>query len=438
MDVVISEQSVLSKQVDVTVPGESVKKEVNRRLGEIAQTAKIKGFRPGKVPVTEIRRRYGANARMESVEKLIRSAIGTIAAREDLKGTIHFSRPELIEAERADEGFVFRVFAERMPEVEPVAYEGVTVAQPKAEVSDAEITTYLTGLQAEHTEFVPVEDRTTIDADDVLVVSYRTLGNGPEKGLNAKDQQVDLADSNLFAGVREGLAGKSLGDSVQVQVTLPPGFPIPALQNQLVTLEITASGIKRKDVPALDDSLAASTGEATTLDELKAKFVEKTLAERNKRARGEARDRLLAEVVKANEVTLPEHYLDYLCENEVAQRLQNLRRQGVDINQFAGQFDALKGSVRPSVERAIRDSLILQSIAKKESITVSDDDIEAHLAKLAEEQGQPLPKIKARYNTAEARSSLRMQVLFDRVLDFIETRATFVEGEPAAETETSG
>ena len=255
MDVQVEAQSPVSRTVAVTLPADAVGAATNKRLREIGKTAKIQGFRPGKVPFPQLKRRYGKSARLDAIDGLVNSSIGELLERDDLRDTIHLSRPEVTDGFEGGP-VTFTFVSETMPRVEPVDYTGIEVEQVRSEVEEAAVEVRLKALRDEHTEVVPVEDRTVVQATDIVTVTYRGKGSEAASEIHAQDQQIDLGDPDLLAGFASG-QGAEKGSTVEV-VTAPEEFPVEALQGS-VLLDVKVEEIEKR-VPELDDELAKETG----------------------------------------------------------------------------------------------------------------------------------------------------------------------------------
>ena len=432
MDIRIDAQSPIASQVEVTLDEQEVAAGVERRLKQIGKTAKVQGFRPGKIPPKMLRQKYGRAARFEAVDRLVNDAMPKALDHEDLAGVIHVTQPELVAG--VDDGpLVFRFVAERLPDVEPKGYEGVAVELKRVVIDDARIDERLTALQDTHTEILPVEDRDTVEATDIVIASYHGRGSADAEQIHAHDQQIDLADENLLDGFASGLVGAKKGEEATISLEIPEQFGLESLRGTTIEVGVTVSEIKAKRVPEIDDDLAKESGEADSLDALKTKIRTELEAEAKKREENAAKRRLLTAIVAANDTELPPEYVRTQAEQEAIGRMRELMGQGIDPKQMGLDPRQLAAGLEGDVKNAILESLLLREIAKKESVEVDDDAIEAWMSEQAEESGQPLPRIKAQFQAGEQRERLRIRLLFDRVLDFVWSKATITEVDALAE-----
>ncbi len=423
MEVKVSEQSPVAKQVNVEVEASRVDAAIRKRLNDIGKRVRVPGFRKGKVPARELERRYGKAARYEAIDDVVRAAMDEVLGDEQFNGSVHIGRPELVDGLEGPGGITFSFIAERLPEMAPTNYVGVQVEQLKTSVTDAELEDELEKLQQEYTTDVPVEDRTTIEKDDVVVCSYKGVGDGPAAEIFAEDQTIWLADENLLDGFADNIAGHERGETVDVSVSLPEDFQLEELAGQTITLSVTVSEIKARRVPAIDDDLAAETGEADTLEGLKAKITARIEGERSEREVTAARNRMVETIRAANPIELPPGFVDEQCVDEVRQRLRSMQQQGLDPASLNLDIERLKAAVRPQVEMGIHASVVLRAIADKEALEVTEEQIEARIAEIAEKAGVPLAKAKAQFAGDQARASLRAQMMHETVLAYLWERA---------------
>lgn len=419
MDVVVEEKSPVSKQVSVTLPSSSLDRDIDKRLAQLSKRVKIHGFRPGKAPKKLLIKKYGQSVRMDAIDDAVRRTMNDVLDREDLTGTVHVSRPELKQGLLEGEEIVFEFTAERLPELDAKDYEGVDVQMLKVEVADEDVKAELERMQKERVAIVPVEDRDTVEKDDVVIVSYKGIGEGEVAEIHAEDQQIDLADPSLLAGFADGIAGAKVGEAKEVQVELPEEFGLESIAGTTITLEVTVSELKRSEMPDLDDDFAKAEGEFETLAALEQDIRDRLSKNRKKSAEANAKRSLIDKVVAANPTDLPELYVGARAAEEAQMRLRRLAEQGLDLSQLGSDISAFAESMKEDVRTAIHESVVMRAIGKAHEISVSDEDIDAYLAEQAEETGQPLARFKAQFSAPAQRDGLRSRLTYERVVDHV-------------------
>lgn len=423
MDVRVNRTDGVTREVEIEVEESRVEEAVGRKLRELGRKVRIDGFRKGKVPTAVIKKRYGRSARMEAIEEVVQRVLLETLQNEELEGTIHFSRPEVLEG--YDRGAVrFRFQAENFPEIEVAEYAGVKIFQKDPAVSSDEVDAEIEKLREELTQMVPVEDRKTVAADDVVRLSYQALGEGPVSEIHQEDQEVDLSREDLLDGFADAIVGAEVGVKKNAEIVLGDDFPVEDLQGETITLEVEVHEILRRDVPELDDAFARETGRAESLEELRSTIEAELKESREKESRNDARQRLAAEVSKLHEVELPAHYLRQQSEEQVMQQLQMFERQGINWRELQLDVNRMVEGAQQEMGPAMKQSLVLQAIAKKEGFEVSDEDVQAELERIAEENNVPAAQVAAQFSNDDAKAQLRFRLLIDRVLDFVWSKAT--------------
>ncbi len=441
-EVNVAEATEVRNLVNVTVAASLLDKDINRRLRQIAKTARIKGFRAGKVPMKIIRKRYAPSVRFDALNDLVNRAMPEVLRDERLHGTIHYSRPELLTGTKANEPVSFSFTAEHFSTVVLKGHEGIAVERVIAKVAEGAVDEALKKLQDDNTQIVPVEDRNVVEADDIVMVTYRALDDDADE-IHAEEQQVDLSNEGLLPGLVEGIIGCEKGIPKEIKVQLPENFQLEELSGTEIELELTITEIKKKSVPAIDDELAKDAGEFETLDALKADIEAKLLEEATIRKERLAKRRMMDALLDANALTVPEGYLMDQAAREAEARLQQFRDQGLKPEDVGLTLETMIVNVKPEVSRGIHESLVLLAVVKAAGIHVSDEDIDAKLSEIAEQSGQPVARIRSNYNQPGMMDRLRTSLAFDRavewlwdkaeVTDVAELTATVTEGAPAEE-----
>lgn len=439
MEVRATRTNDVSQQVEVEIEEKVILAATNKKLQRMAKNVRIDGFRKGKVPVSVVRKRFGGSARAEAIEETVNAKLyEALQSTDELKETIQFSRPDVTEGVQKG-NVVFTFVAENFPEFTPKDYKGVAVDLVRAEVEDAAVDTEIKRLQEELTALEPVEDRNVVEAGDVLRISFKGLGDGPQSELSQEDQEVDLSDENLIAGMAEGLPGAEKGGKKVVTITLPEEFALEELQGKDIEIEVEVHDILVRRAPELDDSFAKETGKADTYEALRETIREDLLSSRKKASEDDARRRLLQTIQESNPITVPPMYLSMQAQQQVMEQLQMFEQQGIAWQDLGLDINSLVQASERDMEGSLANSLILQAIAKAEDIDVSEEDVDAEIKKMAEENNVSEDQVLASLGGAQAKDQLRFRLQMDRVLDFVWSEATITEVDelPSPEAEES-
>lgn len=441
MQVRATRTNEVSQQVEVEIDEKVVNAAAARKLREMAAKVRIDGFRPGKAPANIVRQRFGQSARVEAIDDVVNKKMFEALQTEGLNETIQFSQAQ-VQSGVEGGNLVFTFVAENFPEVTPVDYKGVKVELQRSVLEESAVDAEIKKLQEEFTKLEPVEGRTTVEANDVVRVSYIALGDGPQAEMAQDDQEIDLSRDDLLAGVATGLVGAEKDGKTVVTVTLPEDFPLDELKGSDIQLEIEVHEILGRQAPELNDDFAKETGRADTYDALRSSIENELLEARKKANEGSARQRLLDTIAASNSVTVPPMYLSMQSQQQVMQQLQMFEQQGIDWRNMNLDVNMLLEASERDMEPSLARSLVMQAIASAESIEVTEEEVRAEIDKIAEDRGEPASRVLATMGGEEALDELRFRKLMERVLDFVWSEATITEvdeltpqEEPAAESE---
>lgn len=436
MNVTVNQLDALTRQVEIHVDENLVSRDVDKKLKEISGRVRIDGFRPGKAPVGEVKRRYGQGARLEAIDGIVQRAMMEVLRREDLAGAVHVTQPELTAGVTAGQGVSFRFFAESYPTFTPAGFTGLQLKRARAEVADAEVDAEIERLRRERSTIEPVEGRTSASRGDVMELDFNPRGTGAVEQLKADGQLLDTSDPSVVPGLVDQLDGIELGQTRTVTLNLPESFAAPDLAGQTIELDITLKGVRARVLPALDDEFAKDTGRGDSLDALRSAISAEMREARARNAEQAMRRSALTAIVAANPIELPKRYLDSLAEREARARLEAMaQRFGQKLPQNDAVDPELVDAVRPMVKTVLEEAVVLDAIAAAQAIAVTTEDIDAHVEKVAAERKLPAARVRASLSRDDGLNRLRTSLRRERALDFVIAGSTIEEVEPSAEAE---
>ncbi|MCC6748702.1 MAG: trigger factor [Deltaproteobacteria bacterium] len=430
MNAQVEKLSDIERKIDVAIPWDQVKGRLDEAYRELANGVAIKGFRKGKVPRKMLERLFGKHVDREVAQRLVQESISRALLDHQLAPV---SEPKM-ELGEIVEGTDFRYTAtlQVVPEIDPRDYLGVELRQRAAQVTDDDVDRALRAKQQEHTEFKPIEGRTT-QLGDVLLVDL--LGKLGTEAFAQENQLVELG-----AAHREplpGLAAKLTGieptpQELDVELEVPVhdhshDEPCPGDEKKVkARLLVTVKDVKQKVVPDLDDDFAKDTGEAETLaalrDALRTRLVEADGA----KAREECKEQLMKELLKRNEIpvvpALVERHLD-----RIAQLRAALMGMHSDVEPMGDE--EVKERMRGDAEQTVKSVLLLEAIAKKENVEVLETDLDRKLSELATAREQNVAKVRSEYEKKGRLEALKSSIREEKTLDLLLTKANIIKEE---------
>ena len=431
MQITIQRLTPVTMELEVLVPADVVKAEVEKAYLNVAKRARVKGFRPGKAPRSVLTHLFAPQVANDVTNALVQT---TLPKALDEKQLTPVSQPAVAPG-KVDEkaAFSYRATFEVQPEIDPetVKYEGFELVRPHAEVDDKMVDEQIELLRARNATLVAPEPARGAQKADVVTIDYTLTVDGKEvEGGGGKGVQLELGSGQTLPEIDAAIVGKKIDDVVDAEATFPDSHQSAELRGKTATFHVTVTDIKERKLPALDDELAKDVGAFQTLVELRADVhtkLEKALKDQAEAAMAE---QVVGKLNDANPVELPPTLVEQQCRLMEQEFVQRARRMGQRISQEQGA--ALHAQIHADAERKVRAGLVMGAIAKKHDYKVTDEDFEKGLAELAEETGKNVAKLRVEYRDQSKRSMLIGMILEDRILDLIESKATITDAPAAA------
>ena len=379
----VEETGNLTRTAQVTVEPEEYKSRVNDALRELSKDVNIRGFRKGKVPLSVMKKRYGAQVQQDVVEDLVRDKLNEIVSESE-EAIIHVGQPDLASTPEDDEGLQFSVEFEIRPDIDPIGYLGLELERSTSEVTSEEIDQRLEAMRHEYAALEPIAFRDTIEEGDVVTFDYKAIGDREElEGIEGENAQIEVGEGQAISGLDEGLIGVDFDSTVTVDVTPEEHFPVEELVGETFELEVDIKSVKKQVLPELDDDFAKDTGDAETLLELRGQIREELEEEREHEAMHAAEDELVEKLLEQNPFELPPRFVEEQVNRERNQRLQMLEQftqQGMSPEQLGIDMDDFTGDeVQGDVEDRIRADFLFLAIAEKEGLELEEDDLRSYI-----------------------------------------------------------
>jgi trigger factor len=410
------------REIAVEFPVEEVTRETNALIQKYQKLARIPGFRRGHVPASVIRQRFSEDLKSDVVEALVPRYFRKEA---DRQGLIPVSQPQVTDLHLKDnEPLRFKASFEVMPEIKVDGYKELRAEKPEITVTDEEVEQSLNGVREQHATFTAVEGRPLADGDYAQVSLDGKPKDGPtdgqDKPVHMDEVLVEIAGKNTMPEFTENLRGASAGDERVFEVTYAQDAQEQRLAGKTFTYTVKVQSIKQKSLPELDDQFATQLGEFKTLDEVRQRIRESMEAERKHTAEHEAKDKLVAELVKRSEFEVPEALVDRQIDVRLERGLRALAAQGMkaeDIKKM--DLNRLRVGQREQALQEVKASLVLDKIAEEEKIEVSDAEIDREIEALATQSKQTPEAIRARLTRDGALDRIRNRIRSEKTLDFL-------------------
>lgn len=427
----VEDISPVKKRVLIEVDSDEVDKKLEKAYREVGKKAKIRGFRPGKVPRTILERHFGNQVADDVSNDLINETFPR--ALKELEA-FPLGIPSL-EKEPLKKGANFKYSAvmEVRPKFELGEYKGVEVEKEKRDVADEDVASRLEQIRKANGKLESVEEDRPIRQDDYAVLNYEAYeGEAPIEGLKAENFLLRVGSNDFHHQFEEGLIGLKKGDEKEITVDFEESFYHARLAGKTVRFHVKVADVKEMALPELNDDFAKGLGsEFESLENLRQKVREAIEAEEEKRIDRDAKGKLMEKVSAGVDFELPE----VLVQSEIDSSLQNIRqnllRSGSNLEK-AGMSEAkLREDLREPAEKRAKEMLILSEIAKKEGLEVSEEDVAEGFEKLASATGQDSEVLRKYYEARDLMDSLRQSLLEEKTLNYLLEHANIKEVEKA-------
>ncbi|HTY62408.1 MAG TPA: trigger factor [Acidobacteriota bacterium] len=423
MTVEIVEVSSCKKSLSVEIPAQEVDEEVSKIAREYSRNIKVAGFRPGKVPMSIIRQRFGNDLMKDATQNLIERCWKDALEEHKIKP---LSPPQVKDVTNTPGApLKFTVSFEVLPPLEVKDYKGVPVTLPPATVSDDDVSKTLDTLRENNAQFVPVEG----EARDGLYLTITVDGQfeGSAKPMHEEDVTLIVGHAQTNAEFSENLRGAKTGETRTFEVNYPADYHRKGFAGKKVSYTVLVKDIKEKQLAELNDDFAKDMG-ADSLDALKSRVYDDLVTQAKQVAEKKARETLLDSLVQRQTVEIPECLVNEELESQANRIASNLAYQGVDINQASIDWKKIFEEERPRAEQAVRRSLFLGAIARQEGIEVAEDEVNSELQKYAEGTGKSAAALRAQLEKEERIQSFEDHLRQNKALDFIYRNANITEG----------
>ncbi|MFC3883113.1 trigger factor [Bacillus songklensis] len=416
-------QGVLTVEVEAAQFNEAL----DKAFQKVVKQVNVPGFRKGKMPRTIFEKRFGVESLYQDALDIILPEAYSKAVEET--GIEPVDRPEIdIETIEQGQNLVFTAKVVVKPEVKLGEYKGLEVEKMDTTVTEEDVNNELKTLQERHAELVVKEDG-KVENGDIAIIDFEGFVDGEAfEGGKGENYSLEIGSGTFIPGFEEQLIGLEAGAEKDVEVTFPEEYHAEELAGKPAVFKVKVHEIKTKELPALDDEFAKDVDEEVeTLDALKAKIQERLQTEKTNEAEAVLRDALVEKAAENAEVEIPEAMFNTESDRMMQEFEQRLQMQGLNLDlyyQFSGQDEAaLREQMRPDAEKRVKINLTLEAIAKAENLEVSEEEVEAELAKMAEMYNIPAENIKGMVSVEGLKEDLKIRKAIDFLVENSKTVA---------------
>lgn len=402
--------------LEITVPVEEVEAETARAVTKVQQRAKLPGFRPGKAPVSIIRQHFAGDIRKQVLESLIPKYLHNRFEAEDLKVV---GQPDITEVHlEAGEPLRFKAEFEVVPQVELGDYKGLTVKYHDPQITDEDVDKRIEELRHSKAEFVN-EDPRPLQDGDFAVLSLESLS--PVEGPPVKNDEMTLevGGADTLEDFSAALRGMNPGEEKEFEVHYPEDHGQVKLAGKTVRFRAQVKGIRRKELPELNDEFAQDLGDYRTVDELREAVRKSLFGQHQFEAQQEAKNQLVDKLVDLHDFPVPEAFVDQQIKSRIEQRVRALAEQGVDPKSLNLDWKKLKESQRDKAVREVKASMLLSRISEREAIAALRDEVDKEVERIARQQREPFAAVRLRFEKDGTLGRIASHIQTEKTLNFL-------------------
>lgn len=415
------------RKLAVSVPSSAVRHEFEHAYEGLRRGVKIKGFRPGKVPLPVLKNMYGGQVREEVLSALVRKTYAKALADH---GVSPVSDPEFDLGDLKEESdFAYTAVFEVKPDVEAKEYTGLEVEIEVSPAGDAEVEQAIERLRKGRAKrSALLEVRPARNEDWVVIDFDGTSGGKPIEGGKAEGAPLQLGMGAFLKDLEDGIVGMKPGETREIPVKFPEDYFAEALRGADAAFKVVLKEIQKLDLPDLDDAFAKSLGGGLdTVEKLRARVRDDLAKAAEEAKRRSANKAILDKLLERNPVPCPEGMLKKELDHMAEHYKEDLERQGVDMRGKRIDMDRFRAERGEEAARRIRISLLLEEIADQEGFPVTDEELRARVAEIARGSGQPFERVMSSLERGGHLHEVRQSVLERKVLDFLRAATKVVE-----------
>jgi trigger factor len=402
--------------LEISVPVPDVESETTRVVGDVLKRAKLPGFRPGKVPPALIRKQFAGDIRKKVLEALVPKFLQKQIEAENLKlvGSAEYSDVHFHDGEPLR----FKATFEVVPEVELGEYKDIEVPYQDPGVTDEDIATRIEELRNSKADYVNVDPRPVEDGD-FAVVSLESISGVEGEPVKTEEMQLEIGAGETFEAFTVNLRGLSPGEEKEFEVAYPEEYGSVKLAGKTVKFHATLKGIRKKELPELNDEFAQDLGDFRTVDELREAVRKSIFGQRQYEAQQQAKKLIVDKLVDAHDFPVPETFVDQQIKNRVEQAVRSMAGEGVDPKSLKLDWNKVKEAQQGEAMREVKASMLLGKISEREAIHATRDEVDREVEKVARQQRKPVAAVQMEFEKDGTMGRIASHIQTEKTLNFL-------------------
>jgi trigger factor len=406
MQVTVEDVSSVKKTLHIEIPNDEVVRELNQAYNTLKKTAKIKGFRPGKVPRSVLERMFGKDVNADVSSKLIQNSFFDAVKQNKLNivGQPQLEPPML----DPNEPYTYDATIEITPEIEDLDFKGLKLKRTHYQFSDDEVDTQLKTLQQNLARHQKISEDRSAKEDDIVLIDYEGFKDEKPFAETARTENFTLkiGAGAISKDFDSRLIGMQPGESKEFKVKFPEDFYTKSLADKEIDFQVTLKEIREEVLPDIDDEFAKKVGQYETLDELKSAIKDNLKQGYTKRTEQELNEQIFTDLISKTDFETPDALVDMELEGIIEEAERSFAYRNTSMEQLGLSREEIADKYRDTALKQVRRHLILSKLIEQESLELSDEEIENGLQEMAENFGHAPGDIKKYY--AENKDKLEL------------------------------
>jgi trigger factor len=418
----VEELSPVKKKLSLDIPWSEVKNELDAVYRDVGRKAKIKGFRPGKIPRKVLETYYKEQAEGETATNIVNKYYWQTLEE---KGIVAVSRPEINQdGLKENTAFSFSASFETEPDFEPKGYKGIELEKEKIQVTDNDMEKRIDEIRQMFATMEEIKDDRPAVKGDFVVIDFAGSCDGElSNELKADDYYLEIGSQRFVTGFEEQLIGMKNGETKSIKVIFPEDYHEKKFAGKEVVFDVTLKNMKEKKLPEVDDNFIKNFDRYNSLEDFK-DDVRKTLEEKAKRMdETSLQNRITEALIKENDFEVPPSLLERQIYYMMADTQKRMTSAGMDEKNAMELSFKMHDKFKDDAVKIVKSFLLLKKIGEKESFTIEENDIEKYIQELAVQYGRDYESLRKMYNNEERKDNLRIELMQKKVFDFIEQNA---------------